>query len=717
MASKSFVFRLDDVEVREREFTLTKAGKVLTVEPKAFRALLFLLRNPQKVISKEELLRAVWGDIAVADGSLTRCIWLLRRVLEDDINQPRYIQTVATVGYRFIGKVEVSEDGLEDPEAPREPEVQGDLGKKVDNRKRSLAWVLAGGGVLVLCCAAAIWYLHRPLPAPRITGYTQITHDGRKKSLVGSDGSRLFLARTNDTDIYFAMFPFESPSHHESIYQISISGGEGARIPVSVPNANLVDVSADGSSLLVISMSEDEKPANPLWNVRTLGGQGRQLGEAVAASFSPDGSSVAYSTLGGEIWLVRSVGAGAHKLASVHGPATDMAWSPDGKVIRFTMDDRIWEISLSGSGPHEVLPGWRPSSPQCCGRWTPDGKFFMFSYENDPILSGNEIWALDERPGLLRRSPAEPIRLAGGPTRWGIPIPGRDGKRIFAEGQSPRGELSRFDPKTKQFQPFLGGISAQGATFSKDGQYVAYVSFPESILWKANRDGSNPVQLSEPSMWAFLPRWSPDGTQIAFAGISATFGYARIYVVSSEGGSPPKRLTEDSEPRNGENFPYWSPDGHKIAFNFYSAQSDWKGDFRILDLDTRQVTTVPGSVGLNAPRLSPDGRYLSATGENAHLKLFDFKTQQWSEIAQKGPVDSPEWSGDGQYIYFRRVIGDLGIFRISLKGGEAEKIVDLKDWHDAGWYGKYMGLDPTDAPLLLRDIGSDDIYALTLDQK
>jgi eukaryotic-like serine/threonine-protein kinase len=102
MASKSFVFLFDDVEVREREFTLIKAGKVLTVEPKAFRALLFLLHNPQRLISKEELLNTVWGDAAVTEGSLTRCIWLLRSRLGDDIHEPRYIATVATVGYRFV---------------------------------------------------------------------------------------------------------------------------------------------------------------------------------------------------------------------------------------------------------------------------------------------------------------------------------------------------------------------------------------------------------------------------------------------------------------------------------------------------------------------------------------------------------------------------------------------------------------------------------------
>src|SRR3954464_13372140 len=110
MGDKFFVFRFDDVEVREREFTLVKAGKVLAVEPKVFRVLLFLLRKPQRLISKEELLNSVWGDAAVSEGSLTRCVWLLRSVLGDDIRSPRYIETVATVGYRFIGKGEVSED-------------------------------------------------------------------------------------------------------------------------------------------------------------------------------------------------------------------------------------------------------------------------------------------------------------------------------------------------------------------------------------------------------------------------------------------------------------------------------------------------------------------------------------------------------------------------------------------------------------------------------
>ncbi len=449
------------------------------------------------------------------------------------------------------------------------------------------------------------------------------------------------------------------------------------------------------------------------------------MGDAFHASFSPDGNSVAYATDGGDIFLVGSDGTATHKLVhagdTVNGiaPVSDIAWCPDGGALRFTMKDRIWEMSSSGSGLHEVMPGWHGSSAECCGKWTPDGKLFLF-------ISDGQIWALDERRGLFRRPPAEPIQMTQGPIRWGGPLPGtyfpgefwgrpvpsRDGSRIFALGLSPRGELSRFDAKSKQFQPFLGGISAQGLSYSKDGKSMAYVTYPEGILWKANSDGTNPVQLTDPPLQAFMPRWSPDGKQISFAGDYPGPNGA-FYIVSSDGGSPRKFLAED---QHLDGFLTWSPDGHRMAGT--STSADGKFVVAILNLDTRQDTILPGSANLFEPRWSPDVRYLAAAGFNVdELKVFDFKTGKWSELAQGGPADCPEWSADSQFIYFRRVSGDVGLFRVRPSGRRAEKVVDLKDWHDAGWFGRYMGLDPTDAPLLLRDIGSEDIYALTLDRK
>src|SRR5450631_82239 len=148
MGNKSFVFRFADVEVREREFSLVKSGEALPVEPKAFRVLLILLRNPQKLIPKDELLTAVWGDTAVSENSLARSIALLRRLLGDEARTPRFIETVATVGYRWLCKVEVSEespaeaDQPEDPLAPANP-VSSRKEKTAPSRKRLLAWLLA----------------------------------------------------------------------------------------------------------------------------------------------------------------------------------------------------------------------------------------------------------------------------------------------------------------------------------------------------------------------------------------------------------------------------------------------------------------------------------------------------------------------------------------------------------------------------------------------
>jgi DNA-binding winged helix-turn-helix (wHTH) protein len=401
------VFRFADVEVREREFSLTKAGDIAQVEPKAFRVLLFLLHNPQKLIKKKELLDAVWGETAVSENSLTRSIALLRHLLGDDTHQPRFIATVATVGYRWVCPVEVVEDehgGVEAaaPGAHSEP-AANDVGTANEAVPATMSgrvnwavrrrWLIAAIVVAVGLLVLAIWYVLRPLPLPRVTEYTQIIHDTHQKTPVGTDGVRLYF---ND---YYGPNP---------LGQSAISGGEISHIPVSVPGPTISDVSPDGSRLLVIS----DKLG--LWSLRILDGSLRHLADdrVRSAAWSPDGKSVVYCTVDGVIKVERSDGTDAHNLVATQDgtgrlPAYGLKWSPDGSKIRFTLNYKIWEVSSDGSNFHPLMPAWQPLLGQCCGNWTVDGKFFMFLSQDSllgaaPALPRSQMWILDERRGVFR---------------------------------------------------------------------------------------------------------------------------------------------------------------------------------------------------------------------------------------------------------------------------------------------------------------------------
>ncbi len=119
-----------------------------------------------------------------------------------------------------------------------------------------------------------------------------------------------------------------------------------------------------------------------------------------------------------------------------------------------------------------------------------------------------------------------------------------------------------------------------------------------------------------------------------------------------------------------------------------------------------------------SPRWSPDGRFIAVQSRlgSHNPRVYDFETKQWAELLV-GPVDWPTWSKDSRSIYFLRSLKEHGVIRVSIQTGKIERVADLKGFQNAGWIGLWMGLDPTDAPLFLRYVGSEDIYPLTLDRK
>jgi Tol biopolymer transport system component len=390
----------------------------------------------------------------------------------------------------------------------------------------------------------------------------------------------------------------------------------------------------------------------------------------------------------------------------------NLTWSPDSETIRFTFPNHgnpaFWEMSAGGANLHPVHTVWQPKNSVCCGSWTPDGSFFVF-------LSGGKLWAFDERGGLLRHPSDQPIQLTSGPMLWGRPVVSRDGKAIFAAGGTLRGELVRLNLKTGQFEPFLSQISATDVEFSPDGKDVVYLTYPEGVLWRQKLDGSQRIQLTYSPMHPRLPRWSPDGAQILFTDTHD----GGLYLVPSQGGSVQLLLPLDSKLRL--NSPNWAPDGHGIV---YGTQRGAASVVNILNLSDHRITTLPGSQGLWSPRWSPDGKSILAiksdtTSPSAGLKVFSLEKQQWSDV-ENGEVSYPSYSRDGRFVYFWRWGGEQTVFRLRLSDSNVERVAGLKDTSTASETvvgGRWMGLDPTDTPIVLRNAPTIDIYALSLAEK
>ena len=342
---------------------------------------------------------------------------------------------------------------------------------------------------------------------------------------------------------------------------------------------------------------------------------------------------------------------------------------------------------------------------------TPDGKYFAFQSTRD---GRSDIWAIGEKVNWWRNGSHAPVQLTAGPMSLSRPVVSKDGKRLFVLGEKLRGELVRYDAKSNQFIPFLAGVSATGLAFSRDGNWITYVAYPEGTLWRSKADGSERLELTFSALEAVAPRWSPDGKSIAFMGRKPGQAW-RIYVILSEVGS---RLQELLEGEDSQAAPDWSPDGNSLVYGgLPEVMSGNAGAtaIHLLSLKTHQSSVLQGSEGLYCPRWSPDGRYISATtADGRKLMLFDSASGKWTELtALSGGC--PTWSRYGAYLYFQTFdVKDAAVFRVRIADRKRERVASInlrRDVQGAEWQW-WNGLTPDDAPLLMRDMSTKEVYAL-----
>src|SRR5271165_1329448 len=383
----SSVLKFGEFELDVRNHRLRRSGSELKLERIPMELLILLASRPGELVRREEIIQELWGDEINVDSenAINTAIRKIRQVLGDDSSSPRFVQTISKRGYRFLPETA-------EPAAPTEAPAS----TPKTTLSKTILWTLLTGIAVLFVVGLAVWSLRHSRKVLQVSNYMAITHDGLpKQGPLLSDGVR----------IYFV----SGSMNHRSISQISVNGGEASTLVSALQSPRLLDISSGGSELLAASFGPDpgasmgEKAGlneSALWSISLPSGNVRRIGDlfADAAAFAPNGQKIAIGW-NNALYVVNTDGTDQRKIALLSGTASSIRWSPDGKRLRLTIMDpktlrsSLWESLKDGTSLHEILSGWNPVPAECCGRWSPDDRWYVFQSTRD---GRTDLWALPE---------------------------------------------------------------------------------------------------------------------------------------------------------------------------------------------------------------------------------------------------------------------------------------------------------------------------------
>ena len=569
-------FGLFEVDLEAGE--LWRGGHKIRLTGQPFRVLTILAARPGEVISRDELQEKIWGTNTNVDfeRAVAGAINKVREALGDSAENPRFIQTLPKRGYRFIAPVslvhtlpkvalsgEAPHDAVEAsrPPAPvpaAETRVAPPLPSEAAGVSRPEQSVvpqrtatyppgralLLGSNIVLLFILLLVLYLWRTQKENGPLRIDQLTHGGTIST--GPPNIENLLTLATDGNRILTSVMAEGQARLSAI-----SVGTGEVQPLSLPqelaSSLLADISRDGSKLLLKSHLSSASE-QPLWIVPSSGGSGLRVGSVLAhdAAWMPDGSSILYANEN-NLAIIRLDNGVSMPFARLPGRAFWMRWSPDGKLLRFTLQDPvshssgIWELSAEGGVPRRIATPGGGGTSACCGTWTSDGSAYVFQ-------SADNLWKLTGSGRF-----ADLSQLTNGPLRFSSPVTARGGSRIFFMGLDQPAGMQQFDAG-RGFQAAPAFLAnATRVDFSRDGVWVAWTDH-DNRLWRARAiDGSDKVQLTPAWLDVFLAHWSPNGKQLAVMAREPGKVW-KLYLIDADGGTPVPLLRED---RNAAD-PGWS---------------------------------------------------------------------------------------------------------------------------------------------------------------
>jgi Tol biopolymer transport system component/DNA-binding winged helix-turn-helix (wHTH) protein len=512
-------FGVFELDLRAGE--LRRQGSKVRLQEQPFQILAQLLEKPGEVVTREELRNRLWpADTFVDfDHSLNAAIRRLRDALGDSAENPRFVETVARRGYRFLAPVSLGNGNGATRTQPAA--VASD---PHPTARFHIWWILAGTSAIVLVLLGIKFGLflaqeHTPSPI-RTTQLTANPADDRVRTAAISRDGR-YLAFSDETGFYVRQI--DTGETHPIVLPQGLAVGSVGWFPDSVH--------------MVVALIAPGRQSS-LWELSAMGGNARKLiDEGRSPAVSPDGREIAFiagQKLRERIWLVGSDGSQPHVLLGHEGDLFGaVSWSPDGTRIAYTRASIAYGygakggieiVAVSGQTKSVVLPVARVISLAGLDgpwSWSPDGRLIFSLFEAAPRQRDSNLWwiALDSQSKAIL--PA--TRLTNDPgVVSNISVSG-DGKRIVylkgvpqpdvyvvkLEGRGFSGEPQRLTLDDREDMPY---------DWTSDGKEVIFVSDRTGTfnIYKQALNQTVPDVLVGGNRPLVEPRLSPNGTQLLY---------------------------------------------------------------------------------------------------------------------------------------------------------------------------------------------------------
>ena len=654
--------RFGPFELNTATGELRKNGLRIRLQEQPFKLLALLVENPGAVVAREELIRSAWpeGTFVEFDHGLNAAITRIRQALNDSAERPRYVETVARKGYRFIAPVEVLQSPLAAtlPNPPTDP--------------RRSTFVAVAACLVLIALVVGFGFLRQPQ-----TGHSQTRRDMRLVQLTRDSG--LTMDPTVSSDGKLLAYVSDRGSRNLNVWvQQLVPGGSSIQITRDNEDAREPSFSPDGSKIVFRS----EKDGGGIYIVPSIGGPVTQIApKGRSPRFSPDGKWIAYwvgPIMGsvpegdgtGTIHVTPASGGAAKVIAADIASAIHPIWSPDSKTLlaycdthkerRLSFEARDWcLVALDGSASRRTgafatlrQQGFRVGYEDVPRAFDWTGNTISFSATLEDTTNA---WRIEISPDDWRfPKPAE--RLTAGTTIETAPILA-NGRTIFGSLNRTEGvwSLSMNPDRPSPGLPtrLTNGGAELTPSVSEDGRFLTYTSrrTGNPDVWIKDLATGLEEPLASTSALEWHPQISRDGSMIAFTTLGKSGG--EVFTIPRSGGKPARNATSGGF--------VWSISDRLLLFKKLANRAE----IQSLDLKTQKETVFlsrPG-YGLHQSKLSPDQKWIvleAADGSGSSLIFVvpahggvPAPPEKWIRVSDKdGWNDKPRWSPDGSLIYF-----------------------------------------------------------------